>query len=115
MAGRSDRQNSGRYVQGGGVESYPKRIGWWERKIMAPADTDVTFVLTPKYNKRPDLLAYDMYGSARLMWAVLQFNTIIDINTEFVTGKSIRLPLSSRLYTELLTKEDPLVLPSQQE
>ena len=113
MAQRSDRQDSGRYLQGGAVASYPQRIGWWERKVMPTAVSDVTFVLTPKYSKRPDLLAYDMYGTARLMWFVLQYNTIVDINTEFVTGSSILLPLSSRVFTELLAKEQPLSTTSE--
>lgn len=113
MTERSDRQGSGRYIQGGAVESYPERIGWWERKVMEPSNTDVEFTLTTKYNKRPDLLAFDMYGSSRLMWLVLQFNSIVDINVEFVTGKTIRLPLSSRVFTDLLSKEPPLDLPSQ--
>lgn len=114
MAQRSDRQNQGRYVQGGGVESYPKRIGWWERKSMAFAPTDVEFEITSKFNKRPDLLAFDMYGSARLQWLVLQFNTIVDINEEFITGKLIRLPLRSRVFSELLAKPESLQLPSEE-
>lgn len=114
MAQRSDRQNQGRYIQGGSVESFPKRIGWWERKPMAFTDSDVDYDIIPKYNKRPDLLAFDLYGSARLMWLVLQFNTIIDINTEFITGRKIRLPLRSRVYSELLARQAPLTLPSEE-
>lgn len=114
MAGRSDRQNQGRYVQGGSAESFPKRVGWWERKPMAFTNSDVDFEITAKYNKRPDLLAFDIYGSARLQWLVLQFNSIVDINTEFVTGATIRLPLRSRVYSELLTKQPSLALPTEE-
>jgi hypothetical protein len=114
MAERSDRQNQGRYLQGGGVESFPNRIGWWERTPMEFANSDVEYEIIPKYHKRPDLLAFDLYGSARLMWLVLQFNTIVDINTEFVTGKKIRLPLRSRVYSELLSRQDSLVLPTEE-
>lgn len=111
MAGRSDRQDQGRYIQGGSVESFPKRIGWWERNPLPFADSDVSYNIIPKYSKRPDLLAFDLYGSSRLMWLVLQFNTIIDINTEFITGRKLRLPLRSRVYSELLTTQPPLILP----
>jgi hypothetical protein len=114
MAERSDRQNSGRYVQGGSVEPYPNRIGWWERKPMEHDSSDVSFELTVKYNKRPDLLAYDLYGSARLMWLVLQFNNVVDINLEFITGKTLRLPTRSRVYSELLTKQVPLTIPTEE-
>lgn len=114
MAGRSDRQNSGRYIQGGGVESYPNRIGWWERVQYQFSDSDVELTLPAKYNKRPDLVAFEMYGSSRLQWLILQYNNIIDINTEFVTGKTIRLPLRSRVYSEMLARQDPLTIPSEE-
>lgn len=114
MAERSDRQNSGRYIQGGSVEQYPNRIGWWERKIMTPDSSDIDFQITIKYDKRPELLAYDLYGSARLMWLLLQFNNIVDINTEFITGKTIRVPTRARVYSELLTRQEPLTLPTEE-
>lgn len=112
MAGRSDTASSGRYVQGGGVEAFPTRIGWWERKIMTAAVSDVPFIITSKYHKRPDLLAFDVYGSSTMMWLVLQFNNIVDINEEFIDGKEIMLPLKSRVYAELTQRQEPLVLPS---
>lgn len=112
MAGRSDTASSGRYVQGGGVESFPTRVGWWERKILPTALSDVPFVITSKYHKRPDLLAYDIYGTATMMWLVLQFNNIVDINEEFVEGTQVMLPLKSRVYSELIQRQDQLTLPS---
>jgi hypothetical protein len=114
MAERSDRQNQGRYVQGGSVEAFPRRIGWWERKIFEHDVSDIMFEIIPKYNKRPDLLAFDMYGSVRLQWLVLQYNTIVDINEEFITGKTIRLPLKTRVYAEMLVRQEPLILPTEE-
>lgn len=108
MAGRSDTATTGRYVQGGRVESFAKRLGWWERKLLPRHASDASFVLEAKYHKRPDLLAYDVYGTAKLMWLVLQYNNIVDINIEFVEGQTVVLPTKSRVFTELTAKQDPL-------
>ena len=108
MTTRSDNTATGRYVQGGSTESFSKRIGWWERKVLPKASSDVPFIITAKYNKRPDLLAYEVYGTPRLMWLVLQFNSIVDINEEFVEGKELLLPIKSRVFSELTQRQDRL-------
>lgn len=108
MTGRSDTAASGRYIQGGRVESFAKRIGWWERKPLPRHASDATFVLEAKYHKRPDLLAHDIYGTTKLMWLVLQYNNIVDINIEFVEGQTVVLPTKVRVYSELTMKQDPL-------
>lgn len=95
-----------RYVQGGTTDVYPNRLGWWERS--APVfSTDDTMIdaLPPKYNRRPDLLAYDLYGKAVFAWVVLWYNTIVDVNTEFVTGATIRCPSSAQLFSSILTSQ----------
>lgn len=100
-----DDPNS-RYVQGGLTDVYPNRLGWWERTAPQFATDDLLIQsLPPKYNTRPDLLAYDLYGKAVLAWVVLWYNTIVDINTEFVTGAQIRCPSSARLYSSILTSQ----------
>lgn len=100
---RSNQLPQGRYNIGGKTESLPTRLGWWDRKIMSKSSTDVSITITPRYATRPDLLAYDLYGSASLMWVVLQFNSIIDINEEFKVGSEITVPSKSRLFTQILT------------
>lgn len=100
---RSDKMPKSRYVLGGKTESIPTRVGWWERKPIPTSDSDVEIVIGKKYARRPDLIAYDFYGSASLMWVVLQFNNIIDINTELVEGSTISLPTKVRLYTQILS------------
>lgn len=91
-----------RFTKGGQTVLNKNMLGWWERRIFTPHISDVSFELDMKYNKRPDLLAYDIYGTPALMWLVLQYNNILDINTEFVTGKTITLPTPTRVYTEIL-------------
>lgn len=101
---RSDQQLTGRYVQGGTNTISYGRLGWWERIIFPKDNSDVKITLTSKYHKRPDLLAFDIYGSATLGWFILQYNTIVDIPEEFVQGTVVLLPTKSRL-TELLSKK----------
>jgi hypothetical protein len=95
---------TGRYTQGGVSEDKNSKIGWWERRIYPKADDDVEFTIPSKYNKRPDMLAFDLYGRATLMWVILQYNHIVDINEEFIEGKEILLPSEVRLQTEILAK-----------
>jgi len=99
----SSKQAEGRYVQGGVSESIGKRLAWWERRVYAKSPTDVTLVLISKYNRRPDLLAYDLYGKSGLQWFILQYNAISDITT-FEQGLTLVLPTRARLFGELLSK-----------
>ena len=103
MALKSNKRDDGRFVQGGVVDDFGNRLGWWERKIFHRSPTDVKMTITPRYHKRPDLLAYDAYGTANLMWFILQYNHISDITT-FVPGLEITLPTRTRLFSEMLTK-----------
>ncbi len=105
---RSDEIRNGRYIQGGTTEQFRERLGWWDRRLFSRSATDVPFKITPRYGKRPDLLAYDMYGQVSLGWLILQYNYIVDINEEFIEGVSIILPTRERVLTEFLTR--PLVV-----
>lgn len=104
MAVRSDHVSTGRYVQGGNVESFSNRLGWWERRIFPSSIDDIKIIIPSKYSGRPDLLAAEIYGRATLMWVILQYNNIVDINTEFVVGKTIKVPTPKRVFTQFLAK-----------
>lgn len=99
---RSNQRRDGRYVYGGNVEVKGDRLGWWERQVFPRSHTDVPYVITKQHARRPDLLAYEVYGRANIMWVILQYNNITDINTEFVEGAEILLPTVQRLFSELL-------------
>jgi hypothetical protein len=101
-ARRSNQRRDGRYVFGGVVEQKGTRLGWWERKPMPKSHSDVPYTISKQHAGRPDLLAYDVYGRANLMWVILQYNSITDINLEFVEGTEILLPTVQRLFGELL-------------
>lgn len=115
MAVRNSTQNSkSRYTQGGDTETFQRRLGWWERDLenFQHADDDVFITIANKYDRRPDVLAADYFGSAQLMWLVLQYNSIVDINEEFLAGKRIRLPNTSRALFSMLNKSTGGVPPS---
>lgn len=93
-----------RYVQGGTTDRYRARLGWWERKLLPQNDTDIKLTLQPSEDRRPDLVAARIYGKATLAWIVLQYNTIVDVETEFTTGTEIRLPSVRRVTLDIMTQ-----------
>ena len=94
-----------RYVNGGDTFVFPGRLGWWDRTPMTPANDDIIFTITPTYAGRPDKLAKQVYGKATLMWVILQYNNIVDVNEEFIEGAQIRLPTFTRLSVLILNKK----------
>jgi len=68
------------------------------RPVPAEPD-DFLYTIESQYQYRPDLLAYDIYGSARLWWIFVQRNmeVIKDPIYDFEVGKKIYLPKKSNL------------------
>jgi hypothetical protein len=94
-----------RYVQGGLSDKFSNRIGWWERYSFEKREDDLRFVIQTHQEKRPDLIAFDAYGKTSLMWLVLQYNAIVDTETELYVGRELRLPTQRRVMIEILTKQ----------
>lgn len=93
-----------RYVQGGIVEEFTRRLGWWERRIFSRKVDDFRYTILPSENRRPDLVARKFYGTESYMWMVLQFNNIVDIEDEFKGGKEIMLPTEKRVLEQIAVK-----------
>lgn len=93
-----------RYVQGGTVDEFTRRLGWWERRTFIRRADDFRYTVLPSETRRPDLVARKFYGSESLMWIVLQFNNIVDIEEEFKTGREIMLPTQKRVFEQLVVK-----------
>ncbi len=72
------------------------------RPVSAEVD-DILYTIEPQYTHRPDLLAYDLYGSSDLWWVFTQrnLNVIQDPIFDFVAGTSIYLPKNSSLSSVL--------------
>lgn len=100
----STDQKSSRYVQGGLTDVFPDRLGWWEMYELPTATDDITFVVPPAFDKRPDLVAKAVYNQVTLMWLVLQYNKIVDIEVDFRSGLSLTLPSQRRVLLNIISK-----------
>lgn len=60
------------------------------RPVSADVD-DFLYTIQPQYTYRPDLLAFDLYGDAKLWWVFIQRNLDVlqDPILDFVPGKQI--------------------------
>jgi hypothetical protein len=72
------------------------------RPIPAEAD-DILYTIQPQYAYRPDLLAYDLYGSTKLWWVFAQRNMdlIKDPIYDMTPGTKIYLPKGPNLSRQL--------------
>lgn len=102
----SIKKINSRMLQGGTADVKSTVIGWWERELSLSKDanSDIEFRIPPEYAGRPDLISFEVYGSAEYSWVVLQKNSIVDIIDELKTGTVIRLPSFTRLKLSILTK-----------
>ena len=68
-----------------------------------PSPLDVFWTITPAYEYRPDLLAYDTYKDSRLWWVFAQRNPnrLKDPYFDFVAGVGIYIPKQSTLVSVL--------------
>ena len=72
------------------------------RAITAELD-DQSYTIERTYAYRPDLLAYDLYGSPRLWWVFAQRNPneLEDPIYDFRPGVTIQLPKSANISKDL--------------
>ena len=68
------------------------------RPVPAESD-DFKYTIENQYRHRPDLLAFDLYGTPKLWWVVVQRNmsVIKDPIYDFVPGTTIYIPKKSNL------------------
>ena len=72
------------------------------RTITAEAD-DQSYTIERTYAYRPDLLAFDLYGTPRLWWVFAQRNPneIEDPIYDFKPGVTIQLPKPAKISKDL--------------
>lgn len=72
------------------------------RPVSAEVD-DFLYTIEAQYTFRPDLLAFDLYGDAKLWWVFIQRNldALQDPILDFIPGKQIYIPKNSSLKTVL--------------
>lgn len=58
----------------------------------------MTMTLESKYDRRPDLLAYDLYGNSNLWWVIAHYNREVlkDPLNDFVAGITLEVPKTFR-------------------
>ena len=88
------------YFETGEVGNYLDILN--PRTITAEPD-DQSYTIERTYSYRPDLLAFDMYGSPRLWWVFAQRNPdqIEDPIYDFKPGVTIQLPKKENLLKDL--------------
>jgi len=102
----STHNRNSRLVQGGLTIIYNKRLGWWEKQKFTRQDNDFVVTVQPYEAARPDLISHRVYGKPIYAWLVLQYNNIVDPETELVAGAEIVLPTQSRLILDIITKPE---------
>jgi hypothetical protein len=72
------------------------------RPVSAEVD-DFLYTIEPQYTHRPDLLAFDLYGTSSLWWVFIQRNLDVlqDPIFDFIPGIQIYIPKNSSLTTIL--------------
>lgn len=101
----SIKKKNSRYLQGGNTTQLDDKLAWWEKRRINLEDIPYTLITIDNVlNKRPDLLAFNVYDSSDLDWIILQFNNIIDVAEEFTYGKIIKVPDRSFVYSNILSK-----------
>jgi len=68
-------------------------------RLIPAEDDDFLYEIEPQYRHRPDLLAFDVYGSPELWWVFIQRNIDVlqDPIYDFEEGIKIFLPKKSNL------------------
>lgn len=68
-------------------------------KTIPASSDDVLYTIEPQYSRRPDLLAFDLYNSAKLWWVFAQRNPDVlqDPVFDFTPGTEIYLPKGNAL------------------
>lgn len=77
-----------------GTTTWGPFLDVWMGKVI-PADiTDAIYQIDPVYNRRPDLLAHDMYQNSNLWWvfAVRNPDVLVDPVFDFVAPNVIYVP-----------------------
>ena len=76
------------------TSKYISYLDVWEYRDIPKSDDDEFYTLEPKYQYRPDLLAYDKLGESRLWWvfSVRNPDIFVDPIEDMKVGISFYIP-----------------------
>ena len=91
MAKTSSYRSDSFYANTSNVDFY---LDIWENTVNLSTKGDTSIEIHTKYNLRPDLLAYDLYGSPNYWWvfALKNKDKLIDPVEDFKAGLIITVP-----------------------
>ena len=77
----------------------PESLGFLSKRLFAFESDDIIYEIDSFYERRPDLLAHDLYDSSKLWWVFMHRNmdTIKDPIWDFLSGTTIRIPKKTTL------------------
>ncbi len=82
------------YFSTGQTSKYLEYLDFWNGYYVNPSSDDSIMTLDSKYNKRPDLLSFELYGTPQLWWVFMLRNpdVIKDPINDFLTNITIYTP-----------------------
>jgi len=82
-----------------GLDSSGKYLDLMVTRFVPATSNDLLYQIEPKYNLRPDRLAFDLYGNSSLWWVFAERNpnTLKDPVGDFLSGRQIYLPQNNLL------------------
>lgn len=91
--------NKSPYVSTTQTTKYVQYLDFWTQITIPASSDDVLYSIETKYNNRPDLLSFELYGTPQLWWvfAVRNPDIIIDPIFDFKSGVVIYAPTTNRL------------------
>lgn len=88
------------YVSTPQISNHLPYLDFWNPQVtVLPNVNDIFFTVGKKYQHRPDLLSYDLYGTTGYWWifAVRNPDVIQDPIYDLVAGQNIYIPPQSSL------------------
>lgn len=95
----SNYQNSSLYASTPQVTFLVNYLDIWNPPVVSASINDEKIVLSNKYQRRPDILSYDLYGTHNYWWVFMIRNpdVIKDPIWDFVAGIEIYIPSKDML------------------
>jgi alpha-L-fucosidase len=85
------------------TESMPGYLSYLNARSVSAETDDYLYTIESKFNYRPDLLSFAVYGTPKLWWVFMQRNmdVIRDPIFDFKAGTQIYVPKKSSLFEVL--------------